>query len=284
MTNLDLNLRKYWNKKSKLESSRESNDPKKQVHTDLLRREIKRCISNQNKLKILDVGAGTGRFSIPLAQEGHEIIHLDISKNMIEIAKEVANLRNLKNIEFIQQDLCKGLQYENNSFDLVLCLDSPLSYCYENYINVLKDLIRVSRSKIILCVSNRYGIILEGGAEFDLYHFGRLKTVKAVFRTGNLIVTEELRKKQASIMPSWHGFTPEELKILIEKNGCSIERLFAPGTLARFINADLLKKLFKDRVAYMEFLDFEEKFDSINSILGVGAIGAGGILVTAVKQ
>jgi ubiquinone/menaquinone biosynthesis C-methylase UbiE len=284
MVKVNITLKQYWDKKSELESCREKENPIKQVHTDLLWRAIKRCIKHKPKLKILDVGAGTGRFSIPLAQEGHEVTHLDISNKMINIAKEVVNKRKIKNIVFIQQDLCDGLQYEENSFDLVLCLDSPLSYCYINYEEVIKDLIRVSRSRIILCVSNRYGIILEGGAEFDLYHFRKLKTVIDVFKTGNLIVTEELRKLVPSLMPSWHGFTPEELEMLLEKNGCHIERLSAPGTLARFISTERLKELFKDQVAYNDFLDFEEIFDSIDSILGVGAIKAGGLLVTAEKK
>lgn len=284
MPNFNQTLKQYWDKKSKLEPTREKQNPSKQVHTDLLWREINRCIANRKKLEILDVGAGTGRFSIPLAQRGYVVTHLDISEKMIEITKEIANKQDLQNMIFVQQDFCEGLQYEENVFDLVLCLDSPLSYCYKNYEMVIKDLIRVSKSKIILCVSNRYGIITEGGTDFDLYHFGKLKTVKEVFETGNLIVTDELRKLQHSLMPSWHGFTPDELGILLEKNSCIIEKISAPGTLARFIKTELLTKLFKDRANYKDFLDFEEKFDSVNSILGVGAIGAGGLLVTAEKR
>ncbi|MFW9973460.1 MAG: hypothetical protein ACFFDF_24965 [Candidatus Odinarchaeota archaeon] len=84
-------------------------------------------------------------------------------------------------------------------------------------------------------------------------------------------------------MPSWHGFTPEELTTLLEKNGCALEKISAPGTLARFISKDLLIKLLKNRNAYEDFLNFEEIFDSINSLLGVGAIDAGGLLTTAKK-
>lgn len=283
MSNEYIRLKQYWNKKSKIESLREKENPIKQVHTDLLWREINRCLNETQKISILDVGAGSGRFSIPLALQGNEMTHLDISEEMIAIANAKANMKKIKNITFIQRNLCEGLQYEDNTFDLVLCLDSPLSYCYKNYKKVIKELIRVSKSKIILCVTNRYGVILEGGAEFDLFHFGNLKTVKDVFTTGNLIVSDKIRKLQPSIMPSWHGFTPEELITLLEKNGCTLEKISAPGTLARFISKDLLIKLLKNRTAYEDFLNFEEMFDSINSLLGVGAIDAGGLLVTAQK-
>ena len=80
-------LERYWNQYGKKEVEREDFDPRKQVHTDLLWKEIHRCIHSRKKLKILDVGAGPGRFPIPLAEAGHQVVHLDISAEMIKIAK-----------------------------------------------------------------------------------------------------------------------------------------------------------------------------------------------------
>jgi len=39
---------------------------------------------------ILDAGAGTGRFSIPLARQGFHVTHLDISQGMIDSARQLA--------------------------------------------------------------------------------------------------------------------------------------------------------------------------------------------------
>ena len=72
--------------------------------------------------------------------------------------------------------------------------------------------------------------------------------------------------------------------MLLEEKRCRVERLYAPGTLARFTDPELLKKLFENREAYINFLDFEESFDSEPDLLGVGAVGAGGLLVTATKR
>ena len=41
----------------------------------------------QGVRKILDVGAATGAFSIPLARMGYEVVHLDLSEEMIRLAK-----------------------------------------------------------------------------------------------------------------------------------------------------------------------------------------------------
>jgi hypothetical protein len=85
-------------------------------------------------------------------------------------------------------------------------------------------------------------------------------------------------------MPSWHAFTPDELKGLLEKNGCRVERMSAPCALAQFADAELLKQLFKDEEAYQSYLDFEERYDSDSYMLGMAAAGAGGLLVTATKM
>src|SRR5262249_61611761 len=39
---------------------------------------------------ILDAGAGTGHFSIPLARQGFHVTHLDISRGMIDTARQLA--------------------------------------------------------------------------------------------------------------------------------------------------------------------------------------------------
>jgi len=40
---------------------------------------------------ILDVGAGTGAFSIPLAERGFDVTHLDISDEMLQCAQDKAH-------------------------------------------------------------------------------------------------------------------------------------------------------------------------------------------------
>ncbi|MHA1719766.1 MAG: class I SAM-dependent methyltransferase [Promethearchaeota archaeon] len=273
----------YWDRKAERELKREE-DPRKKVHTDLLWNEIRRCIGSQKNLKILDAGAGPGRFSIPLAEAGHNVVHIDISANMIKIAQQKINPSFSKNIVFLKSDISHGFDYDDNTFDLVLCLDSPLSFCYNNYREILKELVRITKSKIILCVANKYGVILEDAGEFDLIHFGKLKTIKEVFRTGTLLVNEEMKELEPKMMPSWHAFTPNELENLVRENGCQILRISAPGTFARFMDVNLLKKLLENRENYQDFLNFEEKFDKQQEILNIGAIFAGGLLLSAIKS
>lgn len=278
-------LKSFWDGRVDKELEREKSDPRKQVHTDLIWREIQRCIGQSTCLTILDAGAGTGRFSIPLAEKGHRVFHLDISPKMLEVAKERARTQGITSIEFFQGSVDDLSCFENNSFDLVLCLDSPLSFCYATYEKALSELVRVMkpRAKLVLCVMNRTGVITEGGVDFDLEHFGKLKTVIEVYKTGTLHVGEELRRLQSTLFPSWHAFHPDEIRLLLEASGCRVERISAPGTLARFVETRLLSEIMNDPGVYESYLDFEEIFDSDTYVLGIGAVGACGLLITAVK-
>jgi hypothetical protein len=184
---------------------------------------------------------------------------------------------------FVEGSIDDISQFRDNDFDLVICLDSPLSFCCDRYETALASLIRVTAGPLVLCVINTLGVITEGGINFDLEHFGRLRTTLEVYGTGQLEVNEEMKKVLPTLMPSWKGFRPAELKALLVKHGCQVERISAPGTLARFVKPELLQTLFTDEGAYQEYLDFEEQFDADETVRGFGAARAGGLLVTARK-
>jgi len=69
-------------------------------------------------LRILDVGCGTGRWSIRLAKMGGIVTGIDISQEMIELAKQRANESQTHNITFLSKN-ADGLNYSGN-FDVAL--------------------------------------------------------------------------------------------------------------------------------------------------------------------
>jgi len=63
--------------------------------------------------KILDVGAGTGRVSLPLALAGAQVTALDVSEKILEVLKR----KNKKIITVVGE--AENLPFENESFDIV---------------------------------------------------------------------------------------------------------------------------------------------------------------------
>lgn len=69
---------------------------------------------------ILDVGCGTGNFSIKLAEKGCKVIGIDLSEEMLSIAREKAEEKGL-DIEFYKMDVY-DIGFENNGFDAVFSM------------------------------------------------------------------------------------------------------------------------------------------------------------------
>ena len=68
--------------------------------------------------EILDFGGGTGLLSLPLAKQAKSVTLVDISEKMLEQARLKAEQQDIKNIQFLEQDLLKNpLEQE---FDLIV--------------------------------------------------------------------------------------------------------------------------------------------------------------------
>lgn len=52
--------------------------------------ELKKYLPEKKNLRILDVGCGTGFFTILLAKEGHQVTGIDLTPDMITHAKKLA--------------------------------------------------------------------------------------------------------------------------------------------------------------------------------------------------
>ncbi|WP_440053691.1 methyltransferase domain-containing protein [Pseudoalteromonas sp. T1lg65] len=71
---------------------------------------------------VLDVGGGQGQLALYLASLGHHVILMDISKEMLDIARERAKQQGLLElVTFIHAPLQDLAQLQLGQFDLVLC-------------------------------------------------------------------------------------------------------------------------------------------------------------------
>lgn len=84
--------------------------------------EIIRSINPKGAEVVLDIAAGTGEPGLTIATmlTGGKVVITDLSEDMLEIARENAMKRDIKNIETRVCDVC-ALPFADNTFDAISC-------------------------------------------------------------------------------------------------------------------------------------------------------------------
>jgi len=92
--------------------------PKNIFLANLVYQAVEKQIDLLSDKEILDFGGGTGLLSLPLAKQAKLVTLVDISEKMLEQARLKAEQKEIKNIQFLEQNLlAKSLEQE---FDLIV--------------------------------------------------------------------------------------------------------------------------------------------------------------------
>jgi ubiquinone/menaquinone biosynthesis C-methylase UbiE len=86
---------------------------------------VKAALGDVRGLTVLDLGCGTGRYSIWLARAGAKVTAVDFSEGMLaearkKLAQSTGQERGNEPVRFIAADLHKPLQFAGASYDLVV--------------------------------------------------------------------------------------------------------------------------------------------------------------------
>jgi len=74
---------------------------------------------------VLDLGCGTGNITIPMAKRGYDMIGLDLSCEMLNIARDKAKKEEV-DILFLNQDMCEMELY--GTVDAIVCALDGINY------------------------------------------------------------------------------------------------------------------------------------------------------------
>jgi ubiquinone/menaquinone biosynthesis C-methylase UbiE len=109
------------------------------------KRLFKEVIKIKRDFKVLDLGCGVGRWTLWFAPQVKRVVGVDLSPNMIKIAKKRAISSNIKNTEFfVIEDSLKI--FKDNEFDMVTCVWVLKYILNENDLKqMIKEICRVTK-------------------------------------------------------------------------------------------------------------------------------------------
>lgn len=272
--------KQWWNAKAPKEEQDRADEA---INRALRWREVERHLEKVET--ILDIGAGTGAFSIPLAQLGFSVTHLDFSLAMLEFARQQA--QDLKNIRFVEGNVVDLSQFPDCSFDLVLNMDGAISFCGSEAERAIFESCRVTKKKLIITVSHRAWMVPVWVAS-SLEVAGRfLPAVYAMLDQGewhqeqfpeNAMLAKGLTQDYLGALKT---FLPSELREVLERVGMRVLRIGGLGSLANLCGKETVERVTRDEVLFQELLELCERFDREILPKGPGTRQRAGLIAVA---
>lgn len=146
--------------------------------------------------KIIDVGCGTGNFSIKLAKKHYDVVGIDISKTMLDIARKKVECQSL-DIEFINMD-AYHLEFEDESFDGAISMAS--FEFFKKPEKIIEEIFRIIKrgSPVVVGIINReseWGKLYTSNKykENSIFKYAKLKTLEEMknIKSQHLVKVQE---------------------------------------------------------------------------------------------
>ena len=217
-----------------------------------------------SEVKILDIGAGTGRYSVALAEEGFDVTAVELVKYNLGILKKKNS-----SVKAMQGNALKLSKLQDNTFDVTL-LFGPMYHLFgfENKKKALEEAKRVTKPGGVILVAycmNEYSVITYAFKEKHLKECVAEKRFTETFRTisdekdlYDYMRTEEIAELDKAVgleriklitpdgpanylRPVLNGMDEEEFKVFIQYHLATCERQDLIGAAAHTV--DILRKV-----------------------------------------
>ena len=218
---------------------------------------------SKSEIKILDVGAATGRYSVPLAEEGYDVTAVELVKHNLARLKAKGS-----SVKAYQGNAMKLKRFEDNSFDVVLVF-GPMYHLHEKEekLKALSEAKRVVKPDgfiFVAYIMNEYSVItyafkekhiLEGvengmlDEDFhctkkanELYSFVRTEDIEVLNGEVGLKRKQIIAADGAAnyIRPFLNALNEEEFEYFIKYHLATCERKDLLGASGHLV--DILKK------------------------------------------
>ena len=224
--------------------------------------ELKR--EGRENIKIMDIGAGTGRYSVALAEEGFDVTAVELVKHNLGILKSKNS-----SVKAYQGNALKLKRFEDETFDITL-LFGPMYHLFgqEDKVKALKEAARITRKGgfiLVAYVMNEYGVItyafkerhikecMEQGrltedfhtisSEQDLYDYVRIEDIDALNEAAGLKRIQIISPDGPAnyMRPVLNAMDEETFSLFIQYHLATCERADLIGAGAHTV--DILRKV-----------------------------------------
>lgn len=217
--------------------------------------EWKDDVNGRKQIKILDIGAGTGRYSVPLAEEGYDVTAVELVKHNLGILKSKGS-----SVKAYQGNALKLKRFEDESFDLTL-LFGPMYHLFgqEDKKKALMEAKRVTKQGGIIMVAycmNEYGVLTYAFKERHIMECIGEKRLTEDFKT--ISGTENL----------YDYMRVEEINELVQKAGLTRIKLLSPDGPANYMRP-FLNQLTEEE--FEQFVQYQMATCERPDLIGAGA-------------
>jgi ubiquinone/menaquinone biosynthesis C-methylase UbiE len=121
---------------------------------------------------VLDLGCGSGRFSIGAAKKGFAVTGLDITQEAIDASSARAKNENLQNVTFVCGDMTE-IPFDSNFFDYVFCPRFSINAVatVEKQKRAVSEMIRVVKNGGVVHIESFNKFYLGNGLYMPLHNF-----------------------------------------------------------------------------------------------------------------
>lgn len=244
-----------------------------QFYKSILQKQISRYFKNKKKIKLLDAGAGTGRWTLNfynLFKKRFKMsgILIDISKNMLEIAEKKFKQLSIENdFEFINGNIENMNDIKDSSMDIAISFYNVLSF--------------VEKPK--KAIEEVWKKLKKGGAYVSIvgskYHSLYFSILTGRFNELD-IIDKKSKVRFNDLMPYMHCFTPDEIKKIFKLVGFKKVLVIGgpnfiyPGMEETFThgNTNSIKYKLNRKNIYKKIIEIELKYCDNLDVVGRGNV------------
>lgn len=207
--------------------------------------------------RVLEIGAGTGRYSHALAQQGYRVDAVELVQHNIDIFKQ--NTQRGENVTILRGNALDLSAFQNDTYDITLLL-GPMYHLYsvEDQKQALREALRVTKP---------------GGVIYAAYCGNDATIVQFCFQRGMF----KDPKYQALIDPVTFkaSSTCEEIFVLYRREDIDALMKDLPADRLHFVGTDMATQYIRDTVdamddeMYARFLNYHDAICERPDMVGV---------------